>query len=223
MTPCARHPGREAVARCVVCGEVLCELCAAAWQQAWRCPEHHALAPPAPPAPTAEAGLPLILATVAAAVVGGVLVTGLVVSTVRAEALARRSTRALADLSHRLDDLFLDIARHPTATEGLHLLLVPDPDGDGAGPGDWRGPYLPVSNGPDAAGRVRYDRLERRFVDAWGGEVAYAVSADQRRVAVASAGPDRRWGSVATDPFGPDPTGDDIRVWVEGGPAGPPP
>jgi len=143
----------------------------------------------------------------------GVFVAGVVLTEVRAETESRRNLEALRSLRFTLEDFFLDLTRYPTRAEGLAALVTADPEGDGLRLEAWRGPYLDL----DRRG-LRYDRITRRFVDAWDNPILYWTEPDERWVYVASAGPDGRLASVGLGTLDFDGTvsGDDVVVWVEG-------
>lgn len=176
LIKCARHPDRDAVARCVVCREELCAECAHVANGKYYCPAH---------APEAEAGAPtarrpgpfrpLVLILIAAAV-GGVWV-GLWLlrplagdsTKIYAEALTQQRLTAVAE---GLDAFKKDMGRYPTAEEGLGALVKEPPAG-----GRWLGPYIAsayVKNGAvvDAAGKPLGYRLEN------GGHVLIAPGKD---------------------------------------------
>jgi len=151
-----------------------------------------------------------VLSVVGVAVIG-VLLAGSLAVQVRAEAQARRNVAAMNALGFTLDDFFLDVARYPTPEEGLSALVTGDPDGDGARVPGWRGPYL-------RGDKVRYDRLEGQFLDAWGNPVIYWCGPEQSWVYAASAGVNGRFDTEAlgTADFDGGDLGDDLLVWVEG-------
>jgi len=151
-----------------------------------------------------------VLTVVGVAVIG-VLLAGSLAVQVRAEAQTRRNAAAMSALGFTLDDFFLDVARYPSAEEGLAALVTGDPDGDGVRVPGWRGPYL-------RGDKVRYDRLEGQFLDAWGNPVIYWCGPDQAWVYAASAGVNGRFDTTAlgTAEFGGDEAADDRIVWVEG-------
>jgi type II secretory pathway pseudopilin PulG len=151
--------------------------------------------------------------TAGGAAVLGVLLAGTLAVQVRAETVERRNQEAMKALGFNLDDFFLDVSRYPSREEGLAALVTGDPDGDGTSIPGWRGPYLQLDGS-----RVRYDRLNNTFLDAWGQPVIYWAHPDQTWVYAASAGVNRRFDtpSLGEAGFSGQLEGDDLITWVEG-------
>jgi general secretion pathway protein G len=180
---CARHPARPAVARCVVCGEPLCEECARLADGRYYCARD---VPPPEEQPSrvkAHGGRlrPGLLLALAAGVAAAWGVLALLRPAMEwgAAYYQRELTRArLEDVADAADDFKRDVGRYPTSQEGLAALVKEPPGGGG-----WLGPYLPESYVVDGA-----------VVDATGKPLAYEVSTNEH--AVVAAGKDGKLGTA---------------------------
>ncbi len=192
IVKCARHPARPAVAKCVVCGEALCEECARRAEGKYYCARD--LPPPeekaAPAKPRERRLRPGLLLALAAGVAAAWAVLALLRPAMEwgAAYYRRELTRTrLEDVADAADDFKRDVGRYPTAEEGL-AALVEEP----AEEGRWLGPYLPESYVVDGA-----------VADVAGRPLAYEASANEH--VVAAAGEDGEPG-----------TADDVRLRFEG-------
>jgi general secretion pathway protein G len=194
ITKCARHPARPAVARCVVCGEPVCEGCARLVDGKYYCGRDVPAVEVKPSAAGPRSGRlrPGLLLAVAAAV--GAAWGGLALLRPAmewgAELYRDELTRArLDDVADAADAYKRDVGRYPTAEEGL-VALVEEPPGAGG----WLGPYLPQSYVADGA-----------VADAAGRPLGYRPSAGEH--VVFAAGKDGEPG-----------TADDVALRFEGRP-----
>ena len=191
ITKCVRHPARPAVARCVVCGEPVCEECARLANGKYYCgrdvpPPEEKPATPKLHTGRLRPGLLLALA-VAVGVAWGALALLRPAMEWGAEFYQGELTRArLDDVADAADYYKRDMHRYPTTKEGL-IALVKEPPGD-----DWLGPYLPESYVVDGA-----------VADAAGKPLAYKSSANEH--VVTAAGKDGELG-----------TADDVKLRFEG-------
>ncbi len=191
-TKCARHTTRPAVARCVACGEAVCEECARQAEGKYYCGRHVPPPEEKPSTPKQRDGRlrpGLLLALAAAVGVGwGALALLRPAMEWGAEFYQGELTRArLEDVADAAEYYKRDMGRYPTAEEGL-AALVEEPPGDG----EWLGPYLPESYVVDGA-----------VADAAGKPLAYKSSASEH--VVAAAGNDGKPG-----------TADDVKLRFEG-------
>lgn len=193
VVKCARHPGRPAVARCIVCGESVCAECARVIDGSYYCArdEPSAGAESATPRPGGGRLRPALLLVVAAAVgiSWGVLASLRPKVEAGAELYRRALTRQrLAEVAEAASAYKRDVGRYPTEEEGLRALVF-EP-GDGA---KWFGPYL------------RESYVEgRAVVDVAGRPLRYRVS-DEGHVIIA----------VGED--GEEGTADDVEYFLEEG------
>jgi len=189
---CGRHPGASAVARCVTCGEALCEACATVVAGKYYCRRDAAAAQAEPPPARPRSGRvrPGYVAAVAALVLAGwgilfalrpVMEYG---AGVYREELTRRR---LAEVAAAADAFKADMGRYPTQEEGL-VALVEEPEGSGR----WFGPYLPDTFVGDGA-----------VVDAAARPLGYRVAAHEHVL-------------IAPGEDGVVGTADDVELRLEG-------
>lgn len=193
VVKCARHAGRPAVARCIVCGEPVCAECARVIDGSYYCARDVPAAGANDGAPRPGRGRlrPALLLVVAAAVgiSWGVLTSLRPKVEAGAELYRRALTRQrLAEVAEAAAAYKKDVGHYPTEEEGLRALVV-DP-GDGA---KWFGPYLRESYVESGA-----------VVDVAGRPLRYRVS-DEGHVIIA-VGEDGELG-----------TGDDAEFFLEEG------
>lgn len=177
IVKCARHPGRPAVARCIVCGESVCGECARVIDGSYYCArdEPSAGAESATPRPRGGRLRPALLLVVAAAV--GISWGALALLRPKMEAGATWYRRALtrqrlAEVAEAAAAYKRDVGHYPTKEEGLRALVV-EP-GDGA---KWFGPYLRESYVEDGA-VVDVAGRPLRYRASAGGHVIIAVGED---------------------------------------------
>ncbi len=192
IVKCARHPARPAVARCVVCGEPLCEECARQADGKYYCARD---VPPPEEKPSRvkprggrlRPGLLLALAGGVAAAWGALALLRPAMEWGAAYYQSELTRARLEDVADAADNFKRDVGRYPTAEEGL-AALVKEPPREGR----WLGPYLPESYVVGGA-----------VADAAGKPLAYEASASEH--AVTAAGKDGKLG-----------TADDVRLRFEG-------